>query len=68
MGTLLEEIMFRNYNSSLLRQNTLNKSLFLIYVYTSADLGRVLTNFVALLWVEDGQRWVNARVLKIEVM
>jgi hypothetical protein len=65
MGTLLEEIMFRNYNSSLLRQNTLNKSLFLIYVYTSADLGRVLMNFVALLWVEDGQHWVNARVLKI---
>jgi hypothetical protein len=59
MGTLLAEIMFRNYNSSLLRQNTLNKSLFLIYIYTSAALGRVFTNYVALLWVEDGQRWVN---------
>ena len=59
MATLLAEMMFRNYNSSLLRQHRVKESFFSIHEYTSATLGRVLTNYVALLWVEYGQPWLN---------
>lgn len=55
MATLLEKIMFRNSNSSLLRWYAVNQSFSLICVYTIAALGRVLTNYVDLLWVEVGQ-------------
>ena len=51
----LTEIMFRNCNPSVLRQDRVNQSLFSTYVYTSAALRRVRTNYVALLWVENGQ-------------
>jgi len=55
MATLLAKIMFRNSNSSLLRWYTVNQSFSSICVYTIAALGTVLTNYVALLWVEVGQ-------------
>jgi len=55
MIILLSEIVFRSYNSSLLRQHTVNRSFFWIHLYTSATLGRVLTYYVAVLCVDDGQ-------------
>ena len=54
MVTLLAEIMFRNHNSSLLRQYTANQSFFSIYVYAGMALRRVLMNYAALPWAEDG--------------
>ena len=56
-NTLLADIMFRDYNSSLLRQQTANQPLFSINVYTGAALGRVVTVYVGLLWVEEGKSW-----------
>lgn len=53
MATVLADIMFRNCNSSLLRQHAGNQSFFSINVYTGAALGR----YVALLSVEDGMPW-----------
>ena len=53
MATVLADIMFRNCNSSLLRQHAGNQSFFSINVYRGAALGRC----VALLWVEDGKSW-----------
>ena len=48
-ANLLAEIMFRNYNSLILRPHTVNQSFFLIYVYTGAALGPVLTKYLTLL-------------------
>jgi len=62
--------MFTNCISPLLRQHTVKANLslcfthlfqspffhFAIYLYTSVAFWRVLTNCVALLWVEFGQR------------
>ena len=53
MATVLADIMFRDCNSSLLRQYTGNQSFFSINVYTGAAFGR----YVALMWVEDGKPW-----------
>jgi hypothetical protein len=53
MATLLADIMFKECNSSFLRQPTGNKSFFLINVYRTVALGR----YVALLWDEDGKSW-----------
>jgi hypothetical protein len=53
MATVLADIMFRDCNSSLLRQHAGNQCFFLINVYTGTALGRCVT----LLWVEDGKPW-----------
>jgi hypothetical protein len=53
MATVLADIMFRNCNSSLLKQHAKNQSFFLINVHTDAALGL----YMALLWVEDGKPW-----------
>ena len=59
MKTLLAEKMFRNYrpNALLLRQHKINQYFFSVYLHKSAALGRVLTKYVAILWVEVGQPW-----------
>jgi hypothetical protein len=49
------DIVFLLYKSSLLRQHRVHQSFFSMCEYTSAALGRVPTNYVALLWVADGQ-------------
>jgi hypothetical protein len=49
IANLLAEIMFRNYTSPILRPHTVNQSFFLIYLYTGAALGQVLTNYLTLL-------------------
>jgi len=51
MATVLADIMFRDCNSSLLRQHAGNQSSFSINIYTGAAVGRDM----ALLWVEDGK-------------
>jgi hypothetical protein len=59
MASLLAQIIFRSYKPSLLRQQTVNQSLLSIYVYINAALERVLANYVALLWDENGQPWLT---------
>jgi hypothetical protein len=54
MVTLFAEIMFRNHNSSLLRQHTANQSFCAIHVYAGMALRQVLMNYAALPWVENG--------------
>jgi len=51
--------MFKNYNSSFLRQHIVNQWFLFIYLLTSAALGQVHMNYVDLLWVEDGQPCLN---------
>jgi hypothetical protein len=38
-----------------LRQQKVNKSFLLMYLCKNAALGQILTNYVALLWLADGQ-------------
>lgn len=54
MATLLEEMMFGNYKSSLLRQHTVNQPFLSICAYKIAALVRVFRNYVTLVWVEGG--------------
>jgi len=56
------DTVFMHYKSSLLRQHRVHQSFFSMYEYTSAALGRVPTNYVALLWVADGQLYCRRRV------
>ena len=51
MTTLLRHMMFRNYKSSLLRQNTVNQPFFSPpkQAYTIEALVRVHRNYVALV-------------------
>jgi hypothetical protein len=57
MVNLLAEITFGDSNSSLLNQRTANQSFLPSkhIAQTRADLGRVVKNYVAPLWIEAGQ-------------
>jgi len=59
------DIVFTHCKSSLLRQDTVHASFFSIHEYTSAALGRVPANYVALLWVADGQPYCRRLVVII---